>query len=323
MKKKKVFALLFLVIFIVLLLRVESFAEVGYTDKETRLIYKVVGDEITIAGVEKGITKVNIPSTIDGKTVTTIGSYAFSGRNDITNITIPNTIKCIEQFAFQDCENITEIKLPNNVVLQDYAIFKGCKSLKQIEIPCNLTSTQTFENCYNLEKVVFLNGVKKISLYNFDNCNNLKEIYIPNSVTEITLPHSFKNDNATIYVENNSYAMQICQETNIKFAVIGGQQPSQGQDQQPIQQPSQEQNQQQGQQPSQEQNQQQNQGSQEHQQSSSQQSSSKQSSNNDKTVASGILPKTGLQYEIFCIIILVLILSIIFYIKHYNLKDVK
>ena len=40
------------------------------------LNYKVVGNEITITGVKEGITTVNIPSTIEGKTVTTIGKSA-------------------------------------------------------------------------------------------------------------------------------------------------------------------------------------------------------------------------------------------------------
>lgn len=41
------------------------------------LNYKVVGNEITITGVKQGITTVNIPSTIEGKTITTIGESAF------------------------------------------------------------------------------------------------------------------------------------------------------------------------------------------------------------------------------------------------------
>ena len=92
MKSKKILVVFVFLIVLSILFSVKVFASYGYIDRETWLHYKVVGDEITITGVEKGITKVDIPETIDGKTVTIIGQGAFNGRNDIVSITIPNTV---------------------------------------------------------------------------------------------------------------------------------------------------------------------------------------------------------------------------------------
>ena len=88
MKSKKILVIFIFLMFLSILVNTKVFATYVNIDSETRLNYKVVGNEITICGIDKGITKVNIPETIEGKTVTTIGMGAFSGRNDITSIII-------------------------------------------------------------------------------------------------------------------------------------------------------------------------------------------------------------------------------------------
>ena len=140
MKSKKILVVFVFLIVLSILFSVKVFASYGYIDRETRLHYKVVGDEITITGVEEGITKVDIPETIEGKTVTTIGQQAFYGRNDIVSITIPNTVEFIEFWAFRGCENITEIKLPSNLKTLNGQTFSGCTNLQNIELPQNLES---------------------------------------------------------------------------------------------------------------------------------------------------------------------------------------
>lgn len=271
------------------------------------LNYKVVGNEITITGVKQGITTVNIPSTIEGKTVTTIGESAFFPSNpdltsDITSVILPDTIQYIEEGAFHDCENITEIKLSSNLKSIGSFAFSNCKSLKQIEIPCDLVNYDIFGGCRKLEKIVFSNGVKKICLDNFEGCDNLKEIHIPSSVIEIKGGLSLSMDsinNAIIYVEEGSYAQQYCQENNIKYVATNREgQQSQGQ------QSSEQQKQSQEKQPI-------------------QQKQTTEEQKQDPTIANTILPKTGLKYGIILIIILIAIGSGFFYKKHNYWKGVK
>ena len=225
MKSKKILVVFVFLILLSIVFSVKVFAVEEYIDRTTGFHFKIVGNEITITGAEDDVKVANIPSTIDGKNVTTIGNNAFDGRNDILQITIPETVENIEGFAFRGCENITEIKLPNGLVSLGSGAFYNCKSLKEIEIPCNLINGSTFRGCTKLEKVTFTNNVTTIgaSAY-FQECVSLKEIYIPSSVTSVGyLAFDLINSNFTIYGDYNSYIRQYCEENGINFVATSGQ----------------------------------------------------------------------------------------------------
>ena len=54
-----------------------------------------------------------IPGTINGEIVISIGGGAFEN-NDLTSVTIPNSVTQIGRFAFQD-NQLTEVTIPNSV----------------------------------------------------------------------------------------------------------------------------------------------------------------------------------------------------------------
>lgn len=65
-------------------------------------------NEITITGHNLFYSSfLDIPSTIEGKIVTTIGKDAFEDCSSLKSITIPNSITTIGDDAFVDCESIT------------------------------------------------------------------------------------------------------------------------------------------------------------------------------------------------------------------------
>ena len=275
MKSKKILVVFVFLILLSILFSVKVFAVEEYIDRTTGFHFKIVGNEITITGAEDYVKVVDIPSTIDGKNVTTIGSFAFDGRNDILQITIPETVENIEIFAFRGCENITEIKLPNGLVSLGSGVFYNCKSLKEIEIPCNLISGSTFDGCTKLEKVTFTNNVTTIGAgAYFDNCVSLKEIYIPSSVTSVGfMAFNLVNSNFTIYGDYNSYIRQYCEENGINFVATSGQPQEEQKPNEEEQKPSEEEQKPQG------------------QQNQEQKPTQNNYKSNDKTVAPTILPK--------------------------------
>ena len=274
MKSKKILVIFVFLILLSILFSVKVFAVEEYLDQQTRLHYKVVGNEITISGVEEGITKVDIPETIEGKTVTTIGQQAFLYRNDIVSITIPNTVKIIEDSAFSGCENLAEIKLPSSLVSLGGYAFNNCKSLKEMVVPCNLISDSTFYGCTKLEKVTFTNNVTTIGAgAYFQNCVSLKEIYIPSSVTSVGLiAFDLVNSDFTIYGDYNSYIRQYCEENGINFVATSGQPEEEQKPNEEEQKPSEEQKPQ-------------------GQQNQEEKPTQNNNKNNDKTVAQTKLPK--------------------------------
>ena len=132
-------------------------------------------------------TKAVIPAKIDGKTVTVIGKSAFSGRNKLTDITLPNSITTIGEEAFKGCYNITSIALPSSVKTIDCAAFSNCTGLTKIVIPQGVEKIdeRVFWDCINLSDVTIPNSVKSIECSAFEECTGLKSIKIPDSVKSI------------------------------------------------------------------------------------------------------------------------------------------
>lgn len=86
-----------------------------------------------------------IPSTINGKTVTSIGVSAFSnnfGDNiNIRNVVIPNTIKIIEDRAFKNNEYLENITFESGSQITNIAdeAFSNISKLTNITLPPNLS----------------------------------------------------------------------------------------------------------------------------------------------------------------------------------------
>ena len=128
-----------------------------------------------------GLTEVNMPNT-----VTTIGWSAFGFCKKLTKINIPNGVTKIDGAAFSNCTGLTEIKLPSTISSLGQRAFWECKGLTEIFIPKSLTSTSgPFEDCSNLAKVTFEEGMKEIPYDVMLWCTGLKEINIPDSVEKI------------------------------------------------------------------------------------------------------------------------------------------
>ena len=136
-------------------------------------------------------TIVSIPSSITYKNatfiVTSIGENAFLYCEDLTSVTIPNSITGIGGGAFSGLKGLTSIEIPNSVTYIGEVAFSGCSGLTSIEIPNSVTSIgyQTFRNCTGLTSIEIPNSVTNIGEGAFYGCTGLTSITIPNSVTSI------------------------------------------------------------------------------------------------------------------------------------------
>ena len=131
--------------------------------------------------------KVEIPSTIDGKTVETIGSEGFKSAKNITELTIPSSIKAVSSDAFKNCTGITKVVLGNIETIGSNA-FMGCTSLTSVEIPKTLTDAgyyyAIFNGCTNLTEITFEDGATTIPSM-LCKSTNITKVKIPSSVKSI------------------------------------------------------------------------------------------------------------------------------------------
>ncbi len=74
-------------------------------------------------------TMLEIPSTINGYTLTSIGSFSFYNCASLTSVTVPNSITSVNDNAFEGCTNLTTISIPNSITEIDDSAFENCSNL--------------------------------------------------------------------------------------------------------------------------------------------------------------------------------------------------
>lgn len=80
----------------------------------------------------------NIPDTLGGYPVTSIGVEAFAESNNVTTFVIPESVKSIGEMAFRHCENLTRVEIKGDLDLLDSSAFMVCKKLSTIILPENI-----------------------------------------------------------------------------------------------------------------------------------------------------------------------------------------
>ena len=164
----------------------------------------------TVTDCDPSVTKANIPHTIKGVAVKSIGESAFRYCTSLTSVTIPDSVTSIGGWAFTDCASLTSVTIPDGVTsIGEYTFswctsltsatipdsvtsigefaFHNCKSLTSMTIPRSVVSIgyDAFGWCESLTSVTILDGVRSIGNSAFTDCKSLTSVTIPNSVTSI------------------------------------------------------------------------------------------------------------------------------------------
>ena len=129
-----------------------------------------------------GIGDVVIPASYNNLPVRLIDNSAFSGRSDLTSITIPDSVTSIGSSAFSGCNNLN-ITWYYNPALTNHN-FRNY--LKNVIISASVTSIENsaFAYCTNLTSVTIPASVTSIGDYAFAS-SGLTGVTIPANVTSI------------------------------------------------------------------------------------------------------------------------------------------
>ena len=130
-----------------------------------------------------------IPEELNGCTVTSIGSNAFSGCTSLNRVVIPDSVTNIGTNAFKGCSELTSVTLSRNLKTLGYYAFSDTK-IQSIEIPKSLESggswsAGAFQNLETLKEITFEEGTTKIADSLFMYCTGLEEIQLPETLTTI------------------------------------------------------------------------------------------------------------------------------------------
>ena len=210
---------------------------------------------IEITNYKGNADRLTIPAKIAGKTVTSIGYYAFYSCDSLTSVSIPDSVMQIGVNPFTFCSSLKIISaspehpyfavidgvlfrkadkalisypvgiksstytIPQGIAAIGDSAFSSCDSLTSVTIPSSVITIGdgAFSSCDSLTSVSIPDSVTSIGDYAFSFCGSLTSVSIPDSVTSIG-DYAFAGcGSLTLTVPRNSYAAEYAKANNIPY----------------------------------------------------------------------------------------------------------
>jgi len=159
--------------------------------------FEVIGSPATAYRVVRHATEtppndVIIPATYNGLPVTEIGRSSdsssdavFYNRQNITSVTIADSVKSIHSNSFNSCLNLTSITLSSNLITIGDSAFESCYNLADVIIPDSVTtiSSFSFSFCSALTNIIIPVNVLTIGMSAFSHCTSLVSVTFEGNIT--------------------------------------------------------------------------------------------------------------------------------------------
>ena len=181
-------------------------------------LFKVNGSNAEIIGASSLVAERVVPSKLGGYSVTSIADNAFSGKNLLTNLTIPEGVVTIGKNVFDSCTKLVDVTIPESVTSIGEGAFNGCSLLEGVYLNGNITkiAPNTFYNCTSLATVAWTYNVTQVGAYAFYGCSSLTGFGFGTKLTTIG-QYAFAGctDLSGIYVQDSTtsiadYAFANC-----------------------------------------------------------------------------------------------------------------
>lgn len=156
-------------------------------------IFTVSDQRATITGYQGEGGKVRIPENFGGAERIYIDRWAFSERDDITRVYLPENVCDIGAFAFAYCDGLEEVYVRGNAGIGESA-FEECGSLRKADLSgATDISEAAFRNCTNLSEVSFSSSLEAIEDEAFRGCKGLKEVNLSETSVRRIGEYAFSN----------------------------------------------------------------------------------------------------------------------------------
>ena len=171
----------------------------GYDEKDDGDLafrYTVSADgEATIAGALNIPAEFTIPGSIDGYPVVGIGYKAFIKARQITQLTIPDSVRCIGKHAFMYCTGLESVSIGSGMRSIGNCAFYGCTSLRSVKLANGVESIgiAVFQDCHALETIALPISVTSLDWQVFKNCPSLQTVYMHSSLKGLKNKAWFEN----------------------------------------------------------------------------------------------------------------------------------
>lgn len=178
---------------IVLLVNLFYFLSANAFDFEVDgIAYNIISDNEVEVTYKSGINyydgSIVIPEKVNYQNseyiVTKIGDNAFFWCQELTEVTLPNSLTSIGEKSFVLCESLLKIDLPNSITTIGDAAFYACEALTEVTLSNSLITLgeQSFWACESLLKIDLPNSLTSIGYGAFFS-TGLINIKIPENVS--------------------------------------------------------------------------------------------------------------------------------------------
>lgn len=102
--------------------------------------YSLVNTVAMIAAYTGTDEELELPTELDGYTVTAITSGAFANNTKLKRLTVGDTVVNIENGAFSGCTALEYISIGSSVAVLEASVFEDCTALKEFDVSSGNTS---------------------------------------------------------------------------------------------------------------------------------------------------------------------------------------
>ena len=142
----------------------------------------LTGDASAISTITQNYSKNTAYSVV--LTGTSIPSESFKNCDNLTSVTISDSVLSVGNSAFSGCTGLTTVNWDATACTSagssGYTIFNGCSKLETVNIGDNVTTipNYTFGGCNKLTSVTIPNSVTSIGNRAFSGCSELSNIFV-------------------------------------------------------------------------------------------------------------------------------------------------
>lgn len=134
-----------------------------------------------VSGLSGSDITVEIPSEVNGITVTEIGKDVFKDNKNVGRLIIPDSVTKLGYRMCSGCTALSEVRLPAGLTVIPDEAFDGCSSLRTVNFPDTLKEIRSDAFCgTDLTEFIAPDSLTNVWLYAFKDCGALSAVELKN-----------------------------------------------------------------------------------------------------------------------------------------------
>lgn len=144
--------------------------------------------------------------------VTRVGSSAFAELDELTSVTLPESVTYIDNYAFDSSENLKSVTMSDNVTYIGHWAFRNCYNLENLKLSANIKfiGNYVFDKNYKMTEITLPATLTNIGGFVFEGNPQLKTVYsLSTTPPEVKKGYLNGDEIYTLFDDNDDYADRV------------------------------------------------------------------------------------------------------------------